>query len=44
MTLNDDIAEIPKLEETCSLTFFAYEFSGLFLYPSNFPIKDTRST
>ena len=31
MLLNQDIVDIEKLDEICSLTFF--EFLGLFLHP-----------
>ena len=37
--LNEDIVDIKKFDEICSLTFFVDEFSGLFLHPSIFSIK-----
>ena len=39
MPLNDDIAD----HGICSPAFVLNGFSGLFLYPSNFSIKDSRS-
>ena len=42
-SLNDDIVDIKKPEQICSLTFVADDFSRLFLYPSIFPITDSRS-
>ena len=44
MYLNDDIVDIGKPDRTCSLTFVANDFSGLFLHPSLFSIKGSRST
>ena len=32
MLLNEDIVDIEKLDEICSLTFVVDEFSGLFLH------------
>ena len=43
MFLNYDIVDIEKLDGTCSLTVVADEFSGLFLHPSVFSIKHSRS-
>ena len=43
MLLNDDIVDIEKLDGMCSLTFVVDEFSGLFLHPSIFSIKHSRS-
>ena len=43
MLLNDDIVDLEKPDGLCSLTFVADEFSGLFLYPSIFSIKHSRS-
>ena len=43
MILNDDIVDIEKPDETHSPTFIVNEFSGLFLEPSIFPIKHSRS-
>ena len=43
MVLNDDLVEIYKPGEICSATFVVDKFSGLFLYPSAFLIKDARS-
>ena len=43
MLLNDGIIDIKKPYEICSLTFIADDFLGLFLHPSIFPIKDSRS-
>ena len=44
MLLNDDIVDIKKLDGICSPTFYVEEFSGLFLHPSIFYIKYSRST
>ena len=41
--LNDDIVDIEKADRICSLTFVVDNFSGLFLHPSIFSIKDFRS-
>ena len=41
--LNDDIVDIKKPDGTCSPTFVVNEFSGLFLHPSIFSIKHSRS-
>ena len=38
MLLNEDVVQIEKPDEICSLTFVADEFSGLFLHPSFFSI------
>ena len=43
MFLNDDIVDIEKLDGICSTTFVVDEFSGLFLQPSIFSIKHSRS-
>ena len=43
MLLNDDIVDIEKSDGICSLTFDVDEFSGLFLHPSIFSIKHSRS-
>ena len=43
MLLNDDIVDIEKPDGMHSPTFFVYEFSGLFLHPSLFSLKDSRS-
>ena len=43
MLLNDDIADIEKPDAIRSLTFVVDEFSGLFLHPSIFSIKRSRS-
>ena len=43
MLLNDDIVEIERPDEICSLTFVMNEFSGLYLHPSVFSIKHSRS-
>ena len=43
MLLNYDIADIEKPDGICSLTFTVNEFSGLFLRPSIFSIKHSRS-
>ena len=40
---NDDIVDIEKLGEICSPTFVVGEFSRLFLLPSIFSIKHSRS-
>ena len=41
--LGDDIEEIEKSDSACSATFVEVEFSQLFLHPSTFLIKDSRS-
>ena len=38
------MVDIEKLDGICSLTFVMSEFSGLFLYPSVFSIKHSRSS
>ena len=43
MSLNGDIVYIEKLNVTCLPTFFVDDFSGLFLHPSIFFIKKSRS-
>ena len=43
MLLNDDIVDIEKPDGICSSTFVVNEFSGLFLHPSVFPSKHSRS-
>ena len=43
MLLNDDFANIEKPNGICSPTFVVDEFSGLFLHPSIFSIKHSRS-
>ena len=43
MLLNDDILDSEKSDEICSLTFVVNQFSGLFLHPSVFSIKQLRS-
>ena len=43
MIRNEDNVEIEKPDEICLLTFVVDEFSGLFLHPSIFPIKHSRS-
>ena len=43
MLLNDDIVDIEKLDQICSLTFAVNEFLGLFLHPSMFSIKHLGS-
>ena len=43
MLSNDDIVDIEQHDGICSLTFVVNEFSGLFLYPSIYSIKDSRS-
>ena len=42
MSLNDDIVNIEKLDGILPLTLVVDDFSGLFLHPSNFTIKDSR--
>ena len=44
MPVNDDIVDIEKVDGTCSFTFILNYFLGLFLHPSVFFIKDSRST
>ena len=43
LLLNDDILDSEKSDEICSLTFVVNQFSGLFLHPSVFSIKQLRS-
>ena len=43
MLLNDDIVDIEKFDGICLPTFVVNEFSGLFLRPSVFSIKHSRS-
>ena len=43
MIRNEDNVEIEKPDEICLLTFVVDEFSGLFLHPSIFSIKHSRS-
>ena len=43
MVLNDDIADIDKPDGICLPTFVVDEVSGLFLHPSFFYIKYSRS-
>ena len=43
MLLKDDIVHIQKSDGICSPTFVENEFPGLFLHPSFFCIKHSRS-
>ena len=43
MLLNDNVIDIEKPDGICSPTFVANEFSGLFLHPSIFSFKHSRS-
>ena len=43
MSLYDDIVDIEKPDEICSLTFCVDNFSGIFLHTSVFYIKNSRS-
>ena len=43
MLLNDDIVDIEKPDRICLATFAKDEFSELFLHPSIFSIKQSRS-
>ena len=43
MVFNDDIEDIEKPNEICLPTFVVDEFSGLFLHPSVFSIKHSKS-
>ena len=43
MLVNDDIVDIEKPDGICSLIFVVDDFSGLFLLPSIFFIKHSRS-
>ena len=43
MLLNCNIGNIEKPDGICSLTFVMDNFSGLFLHPSIFSIKHSRS-
>ena len=40
--LNDDIVDIEKADEICSLTFVVDDFSGCYLHLSRLTIKDSR--
>ena len=42
LLLNDDIVDTENSDGICSPTFVADEFSGLFLHPSIFSIKQLR--
>ena len=44
LNLHDDIVDIEKPDRICSFTFVVNEFSELFLHPSIFSIKHSRST
>ena len=43
MLLNNDIGDIEKPDGIYSLAFVVNKFRGLFLHPSVFSIKDSRS-
>ena len=43
MRLNEEIVDIEKPDGICFLTFIVDDFSGLFLHPSIFCIKHSRS-
>ena len=43
MLLNEDIVDIEKPDGICSRTFVVNEFSGLFLHPSIFSTKHSKS-
>ena len=43
MFLNDHIVDLEKPDGICLPTFVVNEFSGLFLHPSIFSIKHSRS-
>ena len=43
MLLNDDMLDIEKPNGICSPTFVVDELSGLFLHPSIFSIKHSKS-
>ena len=43
MPLNDNFVESEELNRICLLNFVVDDFSGLFLHPSIFSIKDSRS-
>ena len=43
MLLDDDNVDIEKSDGICSLTFVVDESSGLFLHPSVFSVKHSRS-
>ena len=43
MPLNDNFVESEELNRICLLNFVVDDFSGLFLHPSVFSIKDSRS-
>ena len=43
MLLNDEIVDIEKPDETCAPTFVVDDFSGLFLHPSIYSIKYSRT-
>ena len=42
MLLNDNIVDIKKPDEICSLTFVVDKSSELFLHPPFFSIKNSR--
>ena len=44
MLLNDDIVDIEKPDDICCPIFAVNDFLGLFLHPSIFSIKHSRST
>ena len=43
MFLNEDIVDIEKPDEICSLNFVVDGFSGLFLHPLIFSLVHSRS-
>ena len=43
MLLNGDIADIEKADGVCLPSFVVYEYSGLFLHPLIFSIRNSRS-
>ena len=43
MSLNNNIVDIEKPDGICSPSFVVDNFSGLFLHPSMFSIKYSRS-
>ena len=43
MLLNDNIVDIEKPDEACSSTFIVDDLSGLFIHPSIFSTKHSKS-
>ena len=43
-SLNDNIVDMQKPDEICSLTSVAHDSTGLFLHPSFLSVKDSKFT